>query len=270
MPRFRYSLNSSTIRTTPIIEKIRVAAQAGYEAIELWHDDIDLYLQYGGTLARLRTALDKSGLAVPTTIYLKGWWDPEAPDYRRSMTEIRRRMEQAVALGAPHVIASPPPGKADYALVARQYADLLDLGLSLGVRPAFEYLGFVEDVNSISKGLRILRESGHPQATIVLDPFHDYRGGEGHDAIAQLRADQIAVSHFNDAPADPPASTQHDKDRVMPGEGAIDLQRYVALLRQVGYDRYVSLELFREDLWRRDPLEVARLGLEKMRAVCEA
>jgi sugar phosphate isomerase/epimerase len=44
----------------------------------------------------------------------------------------------------------------------------------------------------------------------------------------------------------------------------------VALLKQIGYDRFVSLELFREDLWQRNPLEVARIGLEKMRAVCEA
>jgi sugar phosphate isomerase/epimerase len=269
MPPFRYSLNSSTIRPTPILEKVRVAAQAGYEAIELWHDDIESYLGGGGSLRDLRKALDDRGLAVPTTIYLKGWWDPEAPDYRASMTEVRRRLEQAAALGAAHTIASPPPGKANYALLARQYADLLDLGLSFGVRPAFEYLGFVEDVNSIAKGLRVMRESEHPDATIVLDPFHDYRGGAGHEDIARLRAAQIAVSHFDDAPADPPPHTQHDKDRVMPGEGAIDLKRYVALLKQVGYDRYVSLELFREDLWRRDPLEVAKVGLEKMRAACE-
>jgi sugar phosphate isomerase/epimerase len=41
------------------------------------------------------------------------------------------------------------------------------------------------------------------------------------------------------------------------------------MLRQIGYRRWISLELFREDLWRRDPLEVARVGLEKMRSVVE-
>jgi 2-keto-myo-inositol isomerase len=38
----------------------------------------------------------------------------------------------------------------------------------------------------------------------------------------------------------------------------------------IGYQGWLSLELFREDLWKRDPLEVARIGLEKMRAVVEA
>ena len=55
----------------------------------------------------------------------------------------------------------------------------------------------------------------------------------------------------------------------MPGDGAIDLKRYCELLRQIGYSDFVSLELFRPDLWEQDPLEVAKTGLEKMRSAAE-
>lgn len=267
---FQYSLNSSTIRPTPILQKIRVAEAAGYGAIELWHDDIDLHLQAGGKLADIRRAVDDHGLAVPTTIMLKGWCEPDGPAFERGWAECRRRLEQAAAIGAKHAIAGPPHGPVDYALAAQRYRELLELGLSLGVRPAMEYLGFVQEVNSIAKALRIITESGHPKGTIVLDPFHDFRGGAGCEEIAKLRAAQIAVCHFDDAPASPPPHTQRDGDRVMPGEGVIPLQRFLALLRQVGYNGWISLELFREDLWQQDPLDVAKRGLTKMRAVCEA
>ncbi|MEX2286898.1 MAG: hypothetical protein WD648_07405 [Planctomycetaceae bacterium] len=40
-------------------------------------------------------------------------------------------------------------------------------------------------------------------------------------------------------------------------------------LRQIGYDRWLSLELFREDLWAKNPCDVAREGLEKMHAMAE-
>lgn len=270
MPPFRYSLNSSTIRPTPILEKIRIAAAAGYEGIELWHDDIDRRLQSGGSLAEIRRAVDDVGLVVPTTIMLKGWCEPDGPEHAAGIAECRRRLEQSAAVGAPHAIAGPPHGKVDYDLAAQRYGELLDLGLTYGVRPAMEYLGFVQDVNSIAAARRIMAGSRHPQATIVLDPFHDFRGGAGCEEIAALRAEQIAVCHFDDAPASPPPHEQRDPDRVMPGEGVIPLRRFVQLLRQIGYDRWVSLELFREDLWRQDPLEVARLGLAKMRGVCEA
>ena len=269
MGKFRYSLNSVTIKPTPLLDKIRIAAEAGYEAIELWHDEIDLFLASGGSLPELRKAVDDSGLTVPSTVMLKGWCEPAGDAHRQGMDECKRRLEQAAAVGAIHSIAGPPIGPVDDRLASQRYGELLDLGLSMGVRPAMEYLGFAEDVNSMADALRIVEGSGHAEGTIVLDPFHDFRGGGGCEDIARLRASQIAVCHFDDAPAEPAAAEQRDADRVMPGDGIIDLRRFVTLLNEVGYDRWISLELFRPDLWERDPEEVARLGLEKMVAVCE-
>jgi 2-keto-myo-inositol isomerase len=266
---FRYSLNSSTIKPTPILEKIRVAAAAGYGAIELWHADIDEHLQRGGSLDEIRQAVDDHGLAVPTTIMLKGWCESDGPEYDAGIAECRRRLEQAAAVGAPHAVAGPPHGPVDFDLAADRYRRLLEIGIEMGVRPAMEYLGFAQEVNSIADALRIMDGSGHPEATIVLDPFHDFRGGAGHEDIAKLTPERIAVCHFDDAPASPPASQQRDPDRVMPGEGVIDLKRFTQLLTQIGYDGWISLELFREDLWSQDPLAVARRGLEAMKRICE-
>jgi sugar phosphate isomerase/epimerase len=42
------------------------------------------------------------------------------------------------------------------------------------------------------------------------------------------------------------------------------------LLKQVGYNRWLSLELFREDLWAQDPRTVAKQGLDAMRTVAES
>ncbi|MGQ0633889.1 MAG: sugar phosphate isomerase/epimerase family protein [Planctomycetaceae bacterium] len=270
MPDFLYCLNSSTIRPTPILRKIEIAAEAGYSAIELWHDEIDAHLAKRGTLAEIRRALADSGLAVPTTIYLKGWFETTGVAHSKELDECRRRMAQAAEVGAVHVIAGPPAGRADRRQGAINYRELLEIGLSLGVRPAMEFLGFVEQLNTIEEALEIVTAAGHPAGTIVLDPFHIFRGGGSPESIARLKGEQIAIMHFNDAPASPPRAAQHDKDRVYPGDGQLDLKRQLDLLRQVGYNRWLSLELFREELWARDPLEVARTGLEKMRAVAEA
>ena len=269
MPQFRYCLNASTIATTPILKQIEVAAVAGYAAIELWHDHIDTHLGAGGTLAEIRKAIDDSGLKIPTTIYLAGWFQPAGVEHDAAISEVRRRMEQAAAVGAEFSIAGPPPGIADRELGARHYAELLELGKAYGVKPAFEYLGFVDDINTIDDAIDIIQRSGHPEATIVIDPFHCWRGGGSAASISKLKAHQIAISHFNDAPAVPPANTQHDSDRVLPGDGAIDLRFYCDQLTAIGYDGYLSLELFRQDLWDRNPLEVAMLGLQKMKDVVE-
>ncbi len=269
MSRFRYCLNASTIATTPVLKQIEVAAKAGYAAIELWHDHMDAHLKNGGTLKEIRQAIDDSGLKVPTTIYLAGWFQPAGPEHETALTEVKRRLEQAAAVGAEFSIAGPPQGKADRDLGAKHYAELLELGKSYGVKPAFEYLGFVDDINTIDDAIDIITRSGHPEATVVVDPFHCWRGGGSAASIAKLRADQIAISHFNDSPANPPANKQQDSDRVMPGDGVVDLKFYCDQLTAIGYDRYLSLELFRDDLYAKDPLEVATLGLRKMREIAE-
>jgi sugar phosphate isomerase/epimerase len=270
MPRFRYCLNASTIRTTPILQQIRAAGEAGYEGIELWHDAIDDYLRSGGTLASLRAALSDHQLAVPTTIYLGGWFDATAEAYPHVLDECRRRMQQAAELGATHVIAGPAAGACDVPLGAARYAELLRCGREWGVLPAMEFLGFVGQLNTIESALEVMELSGQADATIVLDPFHIFRGGGSVESIAKLTASQIAISHFNDTPASPPREEQHDHCRVMPGDGHLNLRQYVRLLADTGYDRFLSLELFREDLWSQDPTEVARRGLERMRDVVES
>ncbi|MEQ9410324.1 MAG: sugar phosphate isomerase/epimerase [Fuerstiella sp.] len=269
MTAFQYSLNSSTIRTTPILKKIEAAATAGYAGLELWHDDIDAYVRDGGTVADLRKCVEDHGLQVPTTIHMKDWFQPAGAPHVAAMDEARRKLDQAAAVGAGFTVAGPPHGKADRTLGKRHYHELLELGAEFGVRPAFEYLGFVEDIKTIDDAIEIVEGSAHPNACLVLDPFHCYVGEGGPEAIAKLRAEQVAVSHFNDAPAEPPPATQRDPDRVMPGDGAVDLKRYCDLLRQIGFSGFLSLELFRPDLWEQDPVEVAKIGLEKMRAIAE-
>jgi len=269
MAGFFYCLNSSTIRPTPILEKVRIAGKAGYTAIELWHDDIDAHCAQGGSVNEIRHALDDAELEVPTTIYLRNWFDAQGAALDEAWDEARRRMEVAAELGAQYIIASPPGGKADYEDGARRYRKLLEMGDEIGVKPSMEFLGFVDDLNSIEKALIVMNGSKHPSATTILDPFHIYRGGGDVESVGKLRESQIAVSHFNDVVDTPPRAQQHDRDRVMPGDGCFDLKRYLKLLRGTGYHRWLSLELFREDLWARDPLDVAREGLEKMRAVAE-
>ena len=185
------------------------------------------------------------------------------------MDEVKRRLDQAREVGATHAISGPPLGPVSFEVGARNYGRLCDLGREFGVKPVMEYLGFAEQVNTIEAALEVMTKSGHPDATTVLDPFHCLRGGGPMESITKLKESQIAISHFNDSPGFPPRTLQLDPDRVLPGDGIVDLKRYCDLLRQIGYSRWLSLELFNRELWAQDPREVARIGLEKMRAVAE-
>ena len=102
---------------------------------------------------------------------------------------------------------------------------------------------FVDQFNTIEDALDVMERCGHPDATIILDPYHVFRGGGDMESILKLMPAQVAISHFNDTPDTPPREEQHDHNRVMPGEGDFELERFCALLRAKGFEGVVSCEI---------------------------
>lgn len=260
-------LNTSTIRPAGLMDKIRIAGEAGYSAIELWNDDLTAHEEEGGSLTEVRSALDDQGLSVPTVIALHGWLNTTGAEHQQALEEAKRRMAQAAAVGATYIISSPPREEADLQLGGENYRELLELGRDFGVKPAMEFLGFVDGVNKVKHAWEVMRVADHPDSTIVLDPFHLYRGGGEIDDMRGIPADKIAVFHFNDAPAHPAREAQTDADRVYPGDGILALKQMLSILENAGYNGVISLELFNPTYWERDPGEVARVGLAKMKSV---
>jgi len=79
----------------------------------------------------------------------------------------------------------------------------------------------------------------------------------------------MPVLHMNDYPADPPRDKIADRDRIMPGDGIAPLTQILCDLRDKDGQTVLSLELFSQVYWEKDPLEVAKTGLAKMKAAVE-
>jgi 2-keto-myo-inositol isomerase len=270
MSEFVYCLNTSTIRPTPLLEKIEVAGKAGYSAIEPWNDEITAYLEQGGSLSELKRALAGAGLRVVSMIALHGWITSEGLEHQRVLEDCRRRMSQAAELGSPYIVASPPREVVDLSHASARFAELLELGSQIGVIPSMEFLGFVEGVKNVSSAWQIASGTSDSRATVVADVFHIIRGGGTVDDLLQLSGDWLANFHINDVPAQPDPLTQQDEDRVMVGDGIADLPRVIANLRSIDYRGPLSLELFNHALWAQDPFQVVKTGLDRIRALVEA
>ncbi len=272
MSEFLYCLNTSTIRPTPLLEKIAIAGKAGYQAIEPWNDEITAYLEEGGNIAELKHALGDAGLRVVSMIALHSWVTSEGDEHQRMLDECRRRMTQAAELGSPYIVASPPQEVVDVGRASDRFGELLELGEQTGVVPSMEFLGFVDGVKNVATAWAIAAGSGPPrkQATIVADVFHMMRGGGSIDDLLSIKGDRLANFHINDLPAAPDPLKQRDEDRVMVGEGIADLPRVIANLRSIGYRGPLSLELFNRKLWDQDPFEVVSRGLARIRGLVES
>ncbi|MCX7021214.1 MAG: PfkB family carbohydrate kinase [bacterium] len=85
-----------------------------------------------------------------------------------------------------------------------------------------------------------------PGETVRPDALGLYPGGKGFNqalALARLGHDVLFISRLGDDP----------------------LAEIFRTLRAIGFQGYLSLELFNRDYWKQDALSVAKTGLEKMR-----
>ncbi len=265
----KLALNSSTIRTTPLLDKIRVAGQAGYEGIELWAVDLYEHVGRGGEVSEVEAALSDHGLTVPCLIAVRGWGDTQGREYDLALDEARRRMELAARIGAPFVVCTPPLERPGFQGLEQSYGDLLEIGRAAGVRALLEYISFFPSLNALPDAVTVLDRCADPEGALVIDAFHSWNQGATPDDLRALPLERIAHYHLDDAHPEKPAFTQVDGDRVMPGDGQINLAGEMAVLREKGYEGWISLELFNEELWAQDPLEVAKRGLERMRALLD-
>lgn len=285
---FGYCLNTSTVRdkdgrSRPLLDLIDIAAKAGYDALEPWVSEVDEYLKGGGTLKELRRRIEQAGLKVADLIGFAEWIVEDAGRRKRGLEQAKRDMEWAAELGCPR-IAAPPVGATgggskrddpkftqpviDLVAAADRYRALLDLGQTMGVTPVAEIWGFSKTMRRLGEALLVAIECGDARGCVLPDVYHLYKGGSDFSGLPLLSASAIGIFHVNDYPKIA-RDKINDADRVYPGDGIAPLKEVFAALRKMNYTGFVSLELFNREYWKRDPNEVAKTGLVKMKATAE-
>lgn len=272
MTSFRYCFNTSTIRgqKLSLVEEIDIVAQAGYQAIEPWINEIEAYVQTGGSLPDLKKRISDCGLTVASAIGFAEWIVDDDARRQKGLEQARRDMELVQQIGGQR-IAAPAAGATDvenidYLKVADRYRALLAVGDHMGVVPQVEVWGFSKTLNRLGQAVMVAIESGHPHACVLPDVYHLYKGGSDFTGLKLLSGTAVHVFHMNDYPASPPRQTIKDSDRVYPGDGIAPLADILRTLREINFDGYFSIELFNPTYWQQDPHEVARTALSKMKA----
>ena len=272
---FLFCLNTATIRGQKlgIVKEVEVASQAGYDAIEPWVDGIDEYRKSGGTLSDLRKRISDSGLTVEGAISFPEWIVNDEARREKGVERAKREMEMVMEIGGKR-LAAPPAGatdlpKLDLLQAAERYRRLLETGQQIGLVAELELWGFSKNLNRLSECVAVAMETGHPNACVLADIFHLYKGGSDFHAFHLLGPDAVQVLHMNDFPADPPREKIDDSYRIFPGDGTAPLTETLRALHQTGGQKVLSLELFNRKYWAEDPLTVAKTGLAKMKAAAE-
>jgi len=270
---FRFCLNTSTIsgQKPGLLHSIEIAAAAGYDGVELWVKDIQEWLVQGNAIDHLAKFIKAKNIRVENAISFTAWMVDDDAKRNTALTTLQSEMQLVSVLGCKR-IAAPPAGvpkeqALDIIKAGARYREILALGRKNGVMPLLEFWGGSGTLYNFSQALAIAAAANDPDARILPDVYHLFRGGSGFDCLNLVNGKAIDIIHMNDYPADKPANEQTDADRVYPGDGAAPFKKILQTLKAMGGTKVLSLELFNNSYWQQDALLVAKTGLQKMKSL---
>jgi 2-keto-myo-inositol isomerase len=265
---FKTALNASTLFpfNLDVKDQVQIAAESGYDGVELWVRDLDAYLANGSTIQQLKRYISDTGITVVNAISFIAWPDENEEVRKLAFVQAEKEMVMLAELGCV-ALATPPFGHVQHVSLesmAESFAKLAELAHRIGIKPYLEFWGRAPKLSRLSEAVYVAMESGVPDAQILLDPFHMYTGGSSIESLSCLNGERIGIVHVNDYPEVPARDVISDRDRVLPGAGCAPSQQLARTLYDIGYRGHLSLELFVEDWGTKSPLEVAMLGLKSI------
>jgi 2-keto-myo-inositol isomerase len=229
---------------------IEACGKARFDGMEL---DLRAIDEAAGrvSLADIRRMLSDRGLAPVSVMAFD--LAPFAED-DAAYERFRRGADAAKALGAPILLTycaarAPASMSREAALDAAGKRARLYAEAAGPVRVALEPIGGTELMGGPTPALEIARRSGAANVGIMMDTFHYYKSAVPDADILAIPRDKLLIVHVNDSEDLPPAELK-DSHRLHVGKGILPLDRDLSLIRSIGYDGFLSVEIFREDYWR--------------------
>jgi sugar phosphate isomerase/epimerase len=256
----RLGLHTGSIMHTNIVTDIRIARDAGYNAIEIYIPKLVRYLDAGYGAEELLPAL---GSLQPAMINSFLHIERQEPKVRRELREQCGRLCMAAhTLGCPalQVIAldalQGEPWPAMRAQIGRSLAELADIAAPFGVRLALEPVAFTP-FRTLVQALEVLDVASRDNVGLCLDTFHLWTGGTPWQEVAALDPALIVVAHISDVTPRQREEWSDDDRDVLPGDGILPLKEGIAAIRATGYDGLWSVEILGARHWEWDPMVLA-------------
>jgi len=156
-----------------------------------------------------------------------------AIDRVKSHVPVAERLGAVIIIGLLRGIVRPDVGRDQaVAWMVESLKECAEAAAQRGVRIAMEPINRYETtlINSARDGLGVIEQVGADNLGLLLDTFH--MNIEEPDMRESIRLAGPRLFHFHVA----------DSNRWYPGAGHIDFPALVAVLREIGYAGYVSVE----------------------------
>lgn len=263
---------ATTMKNSTLESDLESCEKYGYDLIEIRLDKLRDYLTRH-TLGELKAFFDSHRIKPFAFNALEFINFRDKKGFDEIMSGLKFCCEAGRIIGCGRVVIVPTfdVGNKTIAEIRDETVRVIrimsDYAEPFGMKLAFEFVGYPNcSVNTFGQAYDIVKTADRANVGVVLDCFHFHAMGSRFEDLEKADAKKIFILHLDDS-EDLPVGAARDNNRLMPGEGAIDLKRIFTILKKLGYESMVSIELFRPEYWDWPDEQNIRVSYEK---TCEA
>ena len=270
------SLNGAVTRGVSGVDRARLAAKVGFGGV-----DWDFGPMKTAGVDATKALFDE--LKIKPTIANLPMARPfpfsgEQSAFQQVLPQLTDDAAFSAAIGCQKMMvvlpASSPLPKEEQRKIARdRLAAISEVLQKSNVRLGIEFLGVQQFrtqrpdgppthpfIWNLPEAVALAKDSG-ANIGVILDVWHWHHSGSTINDILAAGKDRIVHIHVSDAKAQPPEEVR-DNQRLMPGEGVINLVGFFQALKKLGYDGGVSPEPLGRVPQEMSPEEGAKLALD--------
>jgi 4-hydroxyphenylpyruvate dioxygenase len=246
-------------------EKLRAVATAGFDAVEIFENDL---LSFNGSPRDVGNLCRDLGLAICAFQPFRDFEGMPEPQRARNFARAERKFDLMAELQTDLLLICSNVAPASLGGIDRAAADFHELGelaAKRGLRVGFEALAWGRHVSDYRDAWEIVRRADHKSIGIILDSFHALAPAIPVTAIESIPADRIFLVQLADAPKlglDVLSWSRHF--RCFPGQGDLPVTDFMKAIRATGYAGPLSLEIFNDQFRAGSAVRTATDGLRSL------
>jgi len=263
MNRSQLAINSASTVPADLEVTLPAYQAAGFEHVEFVLGHVRAYLSDGHTPADARRVIEDHGLHCIGGFDGKLLCFSDGARRRENHEQVVENAELLSQLGGTKLAvgvdgpADPKTCKDPLGRVAEVFGEVGRRIEETGVELCLEF-NWGPLVKSLRAACQVASCCAAANVGVLFDPAHYHCTPTKREHINAETVPFIKHVHVNDM-RDKPGELSHcNDDRVLPGEGCLDLSAIFDALESHGYEGYFSIEMFSEELWALPPAEAAR------------
>jgi 4-hydroxyphenylpyruvate dioxygenase len=272
MDKSQIAINSISTSGDSLPQRLEAYAGAGFRNVELHLPHVKQWLEGGHSIEDARRLLDD--LELTCIGGFEGGVEAFSPADRRKANheQIVANCEMLQALGGTALVVGTDgpddPMNIDViGAMAEVFAELAERVASTGVTLCIEF-NWSPVVKSIRTAAAVARNADHPNVGVLFDPAHYHCTPSKFEQLTRDNVAMIKHVHVDDMANKPGELSDCNSDRVLPGEGCLDLKALFGRIEEHGYSGYFSIEMFNQDLWDMAAEKAAKLMHQSMVELC--